>query len=285
MLGNAINRFRGALPRFECICPGIQRSLPEKAGFSGSKGLRTAFMERSVLLRVFLRSLTVQGSFNFWRMQNLGFAYSLLPFLLREPGVRRRAAEAVERHLRMFNTHPYLAAPIIGAVVKTEEGGAADEEVDRLKMALMGPYAAIGDSFFWGVLKIFCAAGATLVALAGSLLAPLMFFILYSPAHFWVRGMGYLEGYRRGKGGIDFIRGLDLPGAGGRIRSFSPVLIGILAAVAGDAVRRSWTFLPGITAAVFALLAVLLFFLAVRRGISPLSILYGTTLLCMGLSI
>jgi len=242
-------------------------------------------MERSVLLRIFLRSLTIQGSFNLWRMQNMGFAFSLLPFLLRNPGAGRRAAAAVERHLQMFNTHPYLAAPIIGAVVKTEEEGAAVEAVDRLKTALMGPYAAIGDSFFWGVLKTFCAVGATLVALAGTLLAPLAFLILFTPAHFWVRGKGYLEGYRRGKDGIDFIRGLDLPGAGGRIRSFLPVVVGILAAAAGDAVRRSWTSLPEIPATAVAFFVILLSFLAVRRGISPLAILYGTTLLCMVLSI
>jgi PTS system mannose-specific IID component len=256
-------------------------SIPKEGGFSRSKRPRTVFMERSVLLRIFLRSLTIQGSFNPWRMQNMGFAFSLLPCLLRDP----RAADAIERHLQMFNTHPYLAAPIIGAVVRGGEEGAAVEAVDRLKTALMGPYAAIGDSFFWGALKTFCAVGAALAALAGSLLAPLVFLILFTPAHFWVRGKGYLEGCRREKGGIDFIRGLDLPGAGGRVRSFLPVLVGILAAVAGDAVRRSWTSLPEIPATAVAFFLILLSFLAVRRGISPLAILYGTTLLCMALSI
>ncbi|MEI7781354.1 MAG: PTS system mannose/fructose/sorbose family transporter subunit IID [Planctomycetota bacterium] len=113
-------------------------------------------------------------------------------------------------------------------MARIEEEGRAPEAVD-LKEALMGPYAAIGDSFFWGALRSFSAVGAVIVAFTGTFPAPLAFLLLYSPAHFWVRGKGFLEGYRRGKSGIDFIRGLDLPGAAGRIRFLSLILMNVLA--------------------------------------------------------
>ena len=54
-----------------------------------------------------------------------------------------------------------------------------------------GSYAAIGDSFFWGRSVIFCRRGRDHLALAGTLLAPLAFLLLYTPAHLWVRGRGF----------------------------------------------------------------------------------------------
>jgi PTS system mannose-specific IID component len=183
----------------------------------------------------------------------------------------------------MFNTHPYMVAPVIGAVVRIEEEGRTSEAVD-LKKALMGPYAAIGDSFFWGALRSFSAVGALIVAFTGSLAAPLAFLLLYSPFHLWVRGKGFLEGYRRGKSGIDFIRRLDLPGAAGRIRFLSLILIGVLAAVTVEMACRPRDFLPEIPARAAVLGLFILFSLGVHKGISPVKILYGMTLLCMVIS-
>ena len=87
------------------------------------------------------------------------------------------------------------------------------------------------------------------------------FMLLYSPFHLWVRGKGFLEGYRRGKSGIDFIRGLDLPGAVGKIRFLTLILIGVLGAVAVEMACRPWDVLPEIPAKVAASGLLILFFL------------------------
>lgn len=240
-------------------------------------------MKKTVLFRIFLRSLTIQASFNFYRMQSLGFAFSLLPLTRQEEDPRRRA-ESLSRHLEMFNTHPYLTALVIGSVVRLEEDGDI-EAADHLKKAVMGPYAAIGDPFFWGALRSFSSATAVLLALKGVLLAPLALLLLHNPIHLWIRGKGFIEGYRRGERSIDFIRVLNLPGAAARIRLLALVLIGILSAVAAEMASRSWTFLPGIPVKVSVLVLIILCFTGVRGGISPVSILYGMTLLCMVLSL
>jgi PTS system mannose-specific IID component len=241
-------------------------------------------MRRAGLFSIFLRSLSIQSSFNFWRMQNLGFAFAILPLIRQGGDDRKRFVASLTRHLQMFNTHPYLTAPIIGSVVMIEEEGQATE-ADHLKAALMGPYAGIGDSFFWGALCSFASVAASILALSEALLAPLVYLLLYNPAHLWVRGKGFMEGYRRGKSGIDFIRGLDLPGVAGRIRLLTLILIGVLAAIAAEAAYHPWTFLPEIPVKAVALALILLCFLGVRKGISSTKILYGTTLLCMALSI
>ena len=232
---------------------------------------------------MFLRSLTIQASFNFTRMQSLGFAFALLPLTRRECDPRTTHGVA-ERHLQMFNTHPYLTALVIGAVARIEEEGDTTA-ADHLKKAVMGPYAAIGDPFFWGALRPFSAVVAVILALKGFLLAPLAFLLLYDPAHAWVRGKGFIEGYRLGKGSIEFIRGMNLPAVTGRIRFLSLILIGILAAMAAEMAFHSWTFLPEIPVKAVALGLTILCFMGVRRGISPVRILYGVTLLCMALSI
>ena len=123
-------------------------------------------LPRPVLLRVFLRSLFLQASWNPKGMQNLGLAYALYPALeVLYPDPEKRG-EAVQRHLTFFNTHPYVAAAIVGGVLYHEERISKGEEdpsrVNDFKRALMGPLAALGDGFFWLSLKpavgAFCAA-------------------------------------------------------------------------------------------------------------------------------
>jgi mannose/fructose/N-acetylgalactosamine-specific phosphotransferase system component IID len=257
------------------LASGLQK--PSKAG----NGL---MMNRSTLFGIFLRSLTIQVSFNCWRMQNLGFAFAMLPLIRRQDGDPARIAASLARQLQMINTHPYMASPMIGAVARIEEEGLATEAV-ALKEALMGPYAAIGDSFFWGALRSFSAVGAVIVAFTGTFPAALAFLLLYSPAHLWVRGMGFFEGYRLGKNGINFIRGQDLPRVTVWVRFLLLILIGVLAAVAMDMASRPWNLLPLIPARAAALILLVLIFWGVRKGISAVQVLYGMTLLSMVLSI
>jgi len=240
-------------------------------------------MEQSDLWSMFLRSLTIQASFNFTRMQSLGFTFAMLPLTRRERDPRR-LAEALRRHLQVFNTHPYFTALVIGAVARIEEEGDTTA-ADHLKKAVTGPYAAIGDPLFWGALRPFSAVVAVIVALKGFLLAPLAFVLLYDPAHAWVRGKGFIEGYRLGKGSIEFIRGMNLPAVTGRIRFASLILIGILAAIAAESAFHSLTFLPEIPEKAVALGLTILCLMGVRRGISSVRILYGAALLCVALSI
>jgi PTS system mannose-specific IID component len=242
-------------------------------------------MKRSTLFSIFIRSLTIQVSFNFRRMQNLGFAFAMFPLIAQQRKDRSETEDFLARHLQMFNTHPYLVSSVIGSVARIEEEAYATGAAEDLKKALMGPYAAIGDSFFWGALRSFSAVGAVILALAGTLLAPLAFLLLYTPSQLWVRVKGFLEGYRYGRHGIDFIRALDLPKESVRLRHLMLVLIGFLAAVAVDTTCRSWSFLPGMPGVAVGFVILLLVFTGIRLGISSVKILYGISFLCMMLSI
>ena len=210
-------------------------------------------------------------------MQGLGFAFAVSPLAKAEGETTGCPEESafLTRHLQRFNTHPYMAAPIIGSVSRLEAECRFSEAAD-LKSALMGPYAAIGDPFFWGSLRPFSGIAAVCLAIKGFFFAPLIFLILYNPVHLWVRVRGFITGWQQGKNAVEFIRRLELPTMSGRIRWCSTILLGCGAYLASMSGSFHELFHPGLPGQVVGLLTVLASFLAVRKGLSPLAILYGS---------
>lgn len=108
--------------------------------------------------KVFWRSQFLQASWNFERMQNVGWAYSMIPALKKLYTSKEDRASALKRHLEFFNTHPYLAAPVLGVTLTLEEEKAGGEDIDNaaiqgVKIGMMGPLAGVGDPVFWGTLR------------------------------------------------------------------------------------------------------------------------------------
>lgn len=72
-------------------------------------------LTQSDIRGVFLRSNLFQGSWNFERMQALGFCFSMVPAIRRlYPENNEARKQAIRRHLEFFNTQPFVAAPILG---------------------------------------------------------------------------------------------------------------------------------------------------------------------------
>jgi PTS system mannose-specific IID component len=217
-------------------------------------------------------------------MQNLGFVFAVIP-LIKSAGMKgMEASRVLNRHLQMFNTHPCLTGAVLGSVVKLEEETQDGREVEDLKKALMGPYAAMGDAFFWGAWRPFLAIGGVALIMEGVLWAPLVFLILYNPVPFYVRLKGFIEGYRRGRRGIDFIGGLHLPSIAGKVRWMSVFLLGILAVSISRNAGHAFAMVPSLLMGILFSGVILLCFWMVKRGISTMGILYGTVALLFLLS-
>ena len=187
-----------------------------------------------VLLRVFLRSLFLQASWNPKGMQNLGLAYSVFPALayLYPAGAARE--EAVRRHLVFFNTHPYVAAAIVGGVLNHElriaRGEETPDKVVAFKAALMGPLAALGDGFFWLSLKpAVGAVSAALVPLLG-VWSVLLFLVLYNGVHVLLRVRLYWLGLTLGDRLVEAVARANLPARGAKLRAVAAASAGGLAA-------------------------------------------------------
>jgi len=198
-----------------------------------SRGLSLA-LPRNVLWRVFIRSFFLQASWNPQGMQNLGLAYALYPALKKlYPEAEARNA-AVKRHLVFFNTHPYVAAAIVGGVLHHEEkisrGEEGVERVVAFKAALMGPLAAVGDGFFWLSLKpAVGAVCAALVPLLGAW-AAVLFLVLYNLVHLTLRARLYVTGLRLGDRLVEAVARANLPVWGGRLRQVAALAAGGLGA-------------------------------------------------------
>jgi mannose PTS system EIID component len=136
-------------------------------------------------ISVWWRSTFIQGSWNYERMQNGGWAYSMIPAIKKLYKTKEDQSAALKRHLEFFNTHPYVASPIIGVTLALEEERANGAPVDDtaiqgVKVGMMGPLAGIGDPVFWFTVRpILGALGASL-ALTGNILGPIIFFVLWN---------------------------------------------------------------------------------------------------------
>ena len=118
-------------------------------------------------------------------MQNGGWAYALIPAIKRLYKTKEDRAAALKRHLEFFNTHPYVASPVIGVTLALEEERANGAPVDDtaiqgVKVGMMGPLAGIGDPVFWFTIRPILGALAASLALTGNILGPILFFVLWN---------------------------------------------------------------------------------------------------------
>ena len=159
---------------------------------------------QKVINETFLRSNLWQGSWNFERMQGLGFCYTMIPTLKKlYPENNEDRKLALKRHLEFFNTQPFMAAPIVGVTMAMEEerrNGAPidDGAINGLKVGMMGPLAGVGDPVFWGTARPVLAALGAGLALTGNLLGPILFFVLFNIIRLGFRYWGVAYGYKKG---------------------------------------------------------------------------------------
>lgn len=153
--------------------------------------------------KVWFRSQFLQASWNFERMQNMGWAYSIIPALKKLYTKKEDQVAALKRHMEFFNTHPYVAAPILGVTLALEEDRANGADIDDaaiqgVKIGMMGPLAGIGDPVFWFTVRpILGALGASL-AVTGNIVGPIIFFaawnILRMSFLWYTQEFGYKSG-------------------------------------------------------------------------------------------
>ena len=156
-------------------------------------------------ISVWLRSTFLQGSWNYERMQNGGWAFAMIPAIRKLYKTKEERADALKRHLEFFNTHPYVASPIIGVTLALEEERANGAPIDDItiqgvKVGMMGPLAGIGDPVFWFTVKPILGALAASLAMSGNILGPFIYFFAWNiirMAFMWyTQEFGYKAGSR-----------------------------------------------------------------------------------------
>ena len=183
-------------------------------------------LSKSERKKIWWRSTFLQGSWNYERMQNLGWAYALIPAIKKLYTSKEERSAALERHLEFFNTHPYVAAPIMGVTLALEEERASGAKIDDaaiqgVKIGMMGPLAGIGDPVFWFTVRPILGALGASIASSGNILGPIIFFLgwnIIRMAFLWyTQEFGYKAGSEITKdlsGGIlkDITKGASILG-------------------------------------------------------------------------
>ena len=173
-------------------------------------------LTRRDVFRAWLRWLFFSHStYNWERMQGLGFAHSMTPIIEKLYQTREDISGALKRHLVFFNTQPDVGGVVHGVVIAMEEERAAgaaisDDAINSVKTGLMGPVAGIGDTLQQGILipialsigMNFAVDEAAGAATRGHILGP-AFYLIAVAAFTW--GGGWLvwwQGYRQGRAAV-----------------------------------------------------------------------------------
>ena len=142
-------------------------------------------LSKSDRMSVCLRHQFLQGTWNYERMQNGGWCFSMIPAIKKLYPAKEDQIAALKRHMEFYNTHPYVSAPVMGVTLALEEDRANGAPIDDVaiqgvKVGMMGPLAGVGDPVFWFTLRpILGALGASL-AMSGNIVGPLLFFFVWN---------------------------------------------------------------------------------------------------------
>ncbi len=147
-------------------------------------------LDKKTIGAVKRRTPFLQGSWNYERMQNGGYAYLMIPAIKKLYPNKDDQIAALKRHMEFFNTHPYVAAPVVGVTLALEEeraNGAPvdDQTIQGVKIGMMGPLAGVGDPVFWFTVRPLLAAMGASLAMDGNILGPILFLVIWNvPAGF-----------------------------------------------------------------------------------------------------
>ncbi|RMF44674.1 MAG: PTS mannose/fructose/sorbose transporter family subunit IID [Deltaproteobacteria bacterium] len=233
-------------------------------------------MERlrgKILWTCVLRGLLLQASWGFEKMQGIGAMFVIAPALRRLVPQENRS-EHLRRYLDYFNTHPFLALPVLGGMLHQEAEGpgtvAAGEEFGRM---LMAPYAAMGDALFWGGLRPLAAVIALFLAVAGQSWAGVALLAVFNVPALYFRVAGFFRGWAEGGNLVETVQRWRLPDLAIRAKEGTIVLLGgwcaywLTSGLEQEELAPGWGLLalPGVVAGAFL----------VRVGVSPLMLVFA----------
>ncbi|MFT8393616.1 MAG: PTS system mannose/fructose/sorbose family transporter subunit IID [Liquorilactobacillus hordei] len=242
---------------------------------------------------MFWRSLTLEASWNFERQQNMGYSYSMNKVLDKLYPEKEKRREALTRHMAFFNCSSPLSTIVMGITTAMEEENANNpdnfdpESINNMKAALMGPLSGIGDSFFWGTLRILATGLGTSFAMKGKILGPILFLLVYNIPALLVRWFGLIKGYDLG---ASMLQGAEESGFLEKF-SYGASIIGLMViggmsasmvsiTVAGSFGKgneaQTWnSMINGILPNMLPLACVMLIYWLLKKKVSTITILIG----------
>ena len=162
--------------------------------------------DKKMLDRVFLRSYMVFASMpGLHYAASSGYTISIWPALERWYPTKEGRAEAMKRHATWYNITKNVGTFAMGLSCSMEHEYSLNPDtydpstIVSVKSSLMGPMSGIGDSIFWGIVRVIATGIGISLSAGGNPLGPIAFFILYNVPSIACRyAMTYL-GYTMGE--------------------------------------------------------------------------------------
>ncbi|MDO4378675.1 MAG: PTS system mannose/fructose/sorbose family transporter subunit IID [Erysipelotrichia bacterium] len=185
-------------------------------------------LEKQDLSKVFWRSYQALGCYSYDKQQGIPFMRAMVPALEKLYPEHDDLVEALKRHNTMFNTTCAFVPFCLGISCAMEEEYANDttgqfdpDSINSVKIALMGPLAGIGDSFFWGTFRLIaCGIGAPLAA-EGNILGVILYLLFNLIPSTLTRWYGFKLGYR---GGRQFLSKIQADGTLAKLTEAAKIL-------------------------------------------------------------
>jgi len=162
-------------------------------------------LSKKTLNKMVWRSLFLQGSFNYERMQAAGWLYGILPGLEEIHTDKEDLSASMEHNLEFFNTHPFLVTFVMGIVLSLEQQKADIPTIRAVRVAAMGPLGGIGDAIFWFTLVPITAGITANMAMDGNFAAPIIFLLVFNAVQFAIRFKLMSWSYELGTSAIDVL--------------------------------------------------------------------------------
>lgn len=159
-------------------------------------------LDKKTLNKMVWRSLFLQGSFNYERMQAAGWLYGILPGLEKIHTDKDDLSASMSHNLEFFNTHPFLVTFVMGIILSLEQNKADIPTIRAVRVAAMGPLGGIGDALFWFTLVPIVAGMTSNMALQGQIAAPFIFLIVFNVVQFALRYWLMSTSYKMGTNAI-----------------------------------------------------------------------------------
>jgi mannose/fructose/N-acetylgalactosamine-specific phosphotransferase system component IID len=185
-------------------------------------------------------------------MQGMAFAQSMAPIIDDLYESKEDKAAALKRHVSLFNTEPQVGSICNGIVSGLEEananGACTPEVIESVKVALIGPTSAIGDSLWVGtIIPILLTICMTISQSGISWLGPIVYMVVYPVGTAIVSWKLFQLGY---KGGLEGMQSLMASGKLDRLTN-AMVLMGLIVVGALTASYVTCTIPFGIVGDIF----------------------------------
>lgn len=238
------------------------------------------------------------------RQQAPGFIWTIKPAIdMYYEDDKEGHKDALVRHTTFYNITQYVGTFVMGLVAAMEKEYSKNKDFDpsaivAIKTSLMGPLSGIGDSIFWGVLRIVSAGIGISLSANGSILGPIVFLLVFNIpatiARYYATVMGFTLG-------AEFIEKMHKSGAMSLLTKAAStlglIMVGAMTASivkfnsildfsveGGDPIKLQ-TYLDQIFKGIVPLTITLLCFYALKKNVNINVIMLGVMILAILLAL